>query len=285
MRDSAGMDVIVTLTGQTEIREKKLNPFRGSKSYSATQLLRGLNVEIEGYGNAGNVEARTIKFSDADLRVAQALELRVNPVEGRLGHTESRLGESEQNAQRLSGQLQELREISNATRGGAKAAQDTADAAMSGVNSANRRVTAINDRISALDDFELKNNLIVNFGLGSSVLSTDAKTNLDRIAEQTKAEKGFVIEVTGFASADGSEAVNRRLSQRRADAVVRYLAENHSISLRRIVIPFGYGENRPIADNSTRDGRKQNRRVEVKILVSRGIWDTSTASEAFNKEE
>jgi outer membrane protein OmpA-like peptidoglycan-associated protein len=278
MRDPAGMELTVTLTDRTEVREKKINPFRGSRSYSANQLLRGLNVEIEGYGGAGRVEASKIRFSDADFRVAQSLESRLNPVEGRLGQTESRLGESERNAQRLSGQVQELSDISNAARGGAKAAQETADAAMSGVNSANKRLSATNDRISALDDFELKNNLIVNFRLGSSALSADAKTRLDTIAEQTKAEKGFVIEVTGFASADGSEAVNRRLSQQRADAVVRYLAENRGISLRRIVIPFGYGENRPIADNSTRDGRQQNRRVEVKILVSRGIWDTSKAS-------
>ena len=289
VRDSSGMERIVTLTNQTEVREKKNNPFRGSKSYSATLLLRGLNVEVEGYGSAGTLEARKIKFSEADFRVAQSVESRVNPVEGRLGQTETRLSESEKNAQRLSGQIGELNEISNAARGGAKAAQESADAALAGVNSTNERVTATNqrvaatnERISSLDDFEVKNNLVVNFKVGSSVLSADAKSGLDGIAEQTKAEKGFVIEITGFASADGSEDANRRLSQRRADAVVRYLAENHNIPLRRIIIPFGYGEKQPMADNSTRDGRKQNRRVEVKILVSRGIWDTSKASAGLN---
>src|SRR5688572_27155530 len=292
MRDSSGMERIVTLTNHTEVKEKKGNPFRGSKSYSVTQLLRGLNVEVEGYGSAGKVEARKIKFSDADFRVAQSVESRVNPVEGRLGETETRLSESERNAQRLSGQVEELGEISNAARGGAKAAQETADAAMVGANSANERVaatnervTATNERISALDDFEVKNNLIVNFRPGSSVLSKEAKTGLDNIAEQTKAEKGFVVEITGFASADGSESANRRLSQRRADAVVQYLAENHNIPLRRIVTPFGYGEKQPVADNSTRAGRNQNRRVEVKILVSRGMLDSSKASAPISNEQ
>jgi outer membrane protein OmpA-like peptidoglycan-associated protein len=285
MRDQAGMELTVKLTDKTEVKEKKGNPFRGSKSYSVTQLLRGLNVEVEGHGSAGTVEAKKIKFSDADFRVAQSVESRVNPVEGRLGETETRLSESEKNAQRLSGQIGELNELSNAARGGAKAAQESADAAMAGVNTTNERVTATNqrvaatnERISALDDFEVKNNLVVNFKVGSSVLSADAKSGLDGIAEQTKAEKGFVIEITGFASADGSQDANRRLSQRRADAVVRYLAENHNIPLRRIITPFGYGEKQPMADNSTRDGRKQNRRVEVKILVSRGMLDTSKAS-------
>src|SRR5687768_15688173 len=160
MRDSSGMEHIVTLTNQTEVKEKKSNPFRGAKSYSVTQLLRSLNVEVEGYGSAGKVEARKIKFSDADFRVARSVESRADPVEGRLGQTETRLGESERNAQRLSGQIGELNEISNAARGGAKAAQDSADAAMAGVNTTNERVTATNkrvaatnERISALDDF------------------------------------------------------------------------------------------------------------------------------------
>lgn len=285
MRDAAGMELQVKLTDKTDVKEKKGNPFRASKSYSVTQLLRGLNVEVEGTGSGGTIEARKIKFSDDDFRVAQSVESRVNPVEGRLGETETRLTESEKNAQRLSGQIGELNEVSNAARGGAKAAQESADAAMAGVNTTNERVTATNqrvaatnERISALDDFEVKNNLVVNFKSGSSVLSADAKSGLDGIAEQTKAEKGFVIEITGFASADGSEDANRRLSQRRADAVVRYLAENHNIPLRRIITPFGYGEKQPMADNSTRDGRKQNRRVEVKILVSRGMLDTSKAA-------
>jgi hypothetical protein len=55
------------------------------------------------------------------------------------------------------------------------------------------------------------------------------------------------------------------------EAFMRYLAENHNIPLRRIVLPFGYGEAMPVADNATRDGRKQNRRVEVSILVSKGL--------------
>jgi outer membrane protein OmpA-like peptidoglycan-associated protein len=59
---------------------------------------------------------------------------------------------------------------------------------------------------------------------------------------------------------------------------MRYLAENHNIPLRRIIIPFGYGEAMPIADNSSRDGRKQNRRAEISILVSKGLMNPVTVS-------
>ncbi|HZI19609.1 MAG TPA: OmpA family protein, partial [Pyrinomonadaceae bacterium] len=76
---------------------------------------------------------------------------------------------------------------------------------------------------------------------------------------------------SGFASADGSTEANRRLSQRRADAVIRYLVEQHNIPLRRIITPYGFGELQPVAENNSRTGREQNRRVEVKVLVNRGI--------------
>jgi outer membrane protein OmpA-like peptidoglycan-associated protein len=81
--------------------------------------------------------------------------------------------------------------------------------------------------------------------------------------------------VSGFASADGSTEANRRLSERRAETVIRYLVENHNIPLRRIITPYGYGEMKPIADNTTRGGRAENRRVEVQVLVSRGLTQGS----------
>ena len=83
--------------------------------------------------------------------------------------------------------------------------------------------------------------------------------------------KGYVIEITGFASAEGSTAKNKALSQRRAQAVIDYLVETHNIPLRRIGQSYGFGELQAVADNTTREGREQNRRVEVKFLVSRGL--------------
>jgi outer membrane protein OmpA-like peptidoglycan-associated protein len=77
--------------------------------------------------------------------------------------------------------------------------------------------------------------------------------------------------VTGFASADGGTKMNKTLSQRRAQAVIDYMIENHNVPLRRIGQSFGFGELQAVADNTTREGREQNRRVEVKLLVSRGI--------------
>jgi outer membrane protein OmpA-like peptidoglycan-associated protein len=210
------------------------------------------------------VIAEKIKFSDDAQRVAISVDSQVVPVENRVGQAETRITEAEQNAQRLSGQVEELTQVANLAKGGAAAAQQTAEVAVEGVNKTNERITS-------LDDYEEKTTTTVNFKVGSDVLTTEAKEMLDQIATQAKSEHGYVIEVRGFASSDGSANLNDRLSERRADAVVKYLARQHEIPLRRIILPFGYGEAIPVADNSTREGRKQNRRVEVKILVSRGL--------------
>lgn len=269
MRDLTGGDIQVNLTNITKVEEKKGNPFRRGKNYGTTALLRGLNVEVEGSGDgAGALVAEKIKMTEDALVVARTVESRVTPVEGRVGETETRITQAEANAQRLSGQLEELTAISNAARGGAKAAQDTADMAVAGVEGTNKRIDQL---VSSLDDYEAKRGITVNFKVGSFKLTPEATEALDEIATQAKTEKAYVIEVQGFASADGSLDLNRRLSQQRADAVVRYLAENHMIPLRRIITPFGYGESNPVADNETKDGRVQNRRVEVKILVNKGL--------------
>jgi outer membrane protein OmpA-like peptidoglycan-associated protein len=265
LRDQTGAELTVRLAANTKLEEKKGNPFRGSKKYTTAQVIRGLSVEVEGRGDSsGDLLADKIKFSDDDLRVAVSIDSQVVPLENRFVTAEDRMTRTEQNAQRLSGQLEELGQVANLAKGGAAAAQDTADAAVEGVNKTN-------DRISSLDDFEVKKSTTINFKVASAVLSPDAKTMLDDLATQAKSERGFVIEVRGFASADGSENRNRVLSQRRSDAIVRYLAETHDIPLRRIILPYGYGEAMPVADNTTREGRIENRRAEVKILVSRGI--------------
>ncbi len=265
VRDMNGSDWSVTLTNTTEVKERKSNIFRGAQKYGPTTLLRGLNVEVEGVGDGtGSIVAKTVKATQDEVAMARTMDSRVTPVEGRVGDAEGRITQAEANAQRLSGQIDELSAISNAARGGAKAAQESADAAISGVN-------ATNQRISDLDEYEERKAVAVNFKAGKFELSPESKSILDAIAMQAKQEKAYVIEIRGHASAEGKLDLNRKLSQHRADEVVRYLAETHNIPQRRIVTPFGYGVAQPMADNTTPDGRMQNRRVEVKILVSKGM--------------
>lgn len=255
VRDLVGVDTKIVIEPNASIKN---NAFFGGDRYPVTALVRGLNLEVEGRGDsAGAVSVSKVRFDKSNLLTAQSIDARVSPAE-------ERLTAAEQNAQRVSGQIDELMAISNAAKGGAKAAQETADAAVAGVN-------ATNKRISDLDDYVVQTTATVNFKVGSAVLSPEAKTSLDQVATTALTLKGYMIEVTGFASAEGGTKMNKNLSERRAQAVKDYLIEAHNIPLRRMSTSYGFGELQAVADNATREGREQNRRVEIKLLVSRGI--------------
>jgi outer membrane protein OmpA-like peptidoglycan-associated protein len=257
VRDTTGVDTKVVVAPESSIKTKG-GFFGGGDRIASNQITRGLYMEVEGRGDStGSLAATKVRFDKDDFKVAQSIDSRMTPAE-------ARLTAAEQNAQRVSGQIDELMAISNAARGGAKAAQETADAAVAGVN-------ATNERISALDDYVVQTTETVNFRVNSAVLSADAKSRLDSVATAATTMKGYVIEITGFASAEGSTAKNKALSQRRAQAVINYLVETHNVPLRRIGQSYGFGELQAVADNTTREGREQNRRVEVKLLVSRGV--------------
>ena len=278
MRGTGGGLYKVNFAG-AEIKEKKKNPFRGAKSYSHADLLQGLQIEVQGTGDdAGAIAASEIRMRSDDFVLAQTMDARVVPVENSLKNTQEQLKETEQNAQRLSGQVRELAAITDIVRDSAKAAQTSADGAMteakdarSVADNAKVGVKAANERITSLDNYEVKNAMTVKFKVGSADLAKDEKIELDKFAENVRGEMGFLLEITGFASSDGDEVYNRRLSQQRANAVVQYLAENYLIPLRRFILPMGYGEKLPVGDNATLAGRKENRRVEVRILVSKGL--------------
>ena len=255
IHDATGMDTKIIVQPNASV---KSNGFFGGDKYAVSSIVRGLNMEVEGVGdNNGAVSVNKVRFDKNNLATAQSIDSRMAPAE-------ERLTAAEQNAQRVSGQIDELMAISNAAKGGAKAAQDTADAAVAGVNATNKRITD-------LDDYVVQTTATVNFKVGSSVLSPEGKASLDQVATTAKTLKGYVIEVTGFASADGDARKNKALSERRAQAVKDYLIETHNISLRRMSTSYGFGELQAVADNATKEGREQNRRVEVKLLVSRGI--------------
>jgi OOP family OmpA-OmpF porin len=243
IRDRSRTDYQVLLTDSTSIKTYG-GFFRRGKKYAITDILRGLIVEVEGRGDAqGQLVAEKVRFNESDMRAAITTDTRVNPVE--------------ENQERLSGQIDELSAVAAEARSEAGAA---------------------NERISALDDYDEQDAVTVNFAVNSTVLSPQAKQQLSALAEKALTAKSYIIEVGGFADSTGGEAKNFILSRQRAESVIQYLAVNHKIPLRRFVTPVGYGETTAVADNKTAAGRAQNRRVEVKVLVNRGMSRAQAAT-------
>jgi len=244
IRDASDMEVTVLLTNDTTIKSNKkgLGVFRRGKNFEATSLMRGLMVTVEGTGNTdGQLAANEIRFNEADLKEVMTVHSRVQPVE--------------EETKRLSGKLDETGKV-------AAGAKESADAA-------HGRIDSVNDRITGLDDFVVSHSTSVYFPLNKYTLSANDKKMLDELATKALAMKGYVIEVAGFADSSGDADKNLELSQRRADAVVQYLAVNHSIPPRRIVTPIGYGDLRS-QPTKTPETQRMDRRVDTKILVNRG---------------
>jgi outer membrane protein OmpA-like peptidoglycan-associated protein len=243
IRDRSRNDYQVLLTDRTSIKTHG-GFLRSGKKYPVTDILRGLIVEVEGRGDAqGQLVADKVRFNESDMRAALTTDTRVGPVE--------------ENQQRIAGQMDELYAVA------AEARKEASNA---------------NERITALDDYEVGELVIVNFRVNSAALSPEAKEQLDTLADKALNAKGYMIEVAGHTDSTGSEAKNFRLSRQRAEAVIQYLAVNHKIPLRRFVTPMGYGKTEAIADNTTSTGRAQNRRVEVKMILNRGMVQTTQVS-------
>ncbi len=243
IRDRSRADYQVLITDNTSIKTHG-GFLRSGKKYPVTDILRGLIVEVEGRGDAqGQLVADKIRFNESDMRAAMTTDARVGPVEA--------------NQERMAGQMDELYAVAAEARA---------------------EVKAVNERVSALDDYDVQETVAVTFRTNSAVLSPEAKTTLDTLAAKTVNAKAFMIEVAGHTDSTGSEAKNFRLSRQRADAVVQYLAVQHKIPLRRFVTPMGYGKTEAVADNTTASGRSQNRRVEVKMIINRGLNQPTTSS-------
>jgi outer membrane protein OmpA-like peptidoglycan-associated protein len=256
MKDQAGTKRAIALTPSTEVKTHKKGVFRGGKEYGVSYILRGLRLEAEGVGNSqGQLVAKTIRFDEDDLRTAQALEARVDPVEELAAENRARVAAAEEEARK---QAQEIEKNTAA----AMKAQETADRA--------------HNRINGLDEFDPIKTITVVFATGSSTLGPKGRAEIDAAAAWTKTQntKGWVVAVVGFADTTGNTAANRKLSELRANAVIGYLVTKHNLPLQRLVQPFGYGEDKPVAENTTAEGRAKNRRVEIRLMANKGIAGT-----------
>lgn len=248
-----GAAILVVLADITEI---KLHD-DGSKGF-AKDLIPGLRVDLEGsYETTNRLIATQIKYSRADLKLAHAIKAGLTPTDQQVQQNSMDIQQHgvtlDQHGQTIQQHGRDLVDHDQRIVGTTGAIANT------------------NTRVSNLDDFNVVETFTVLFPNGRANVPAKYHDQIAELAGRAKQLHGYVVQVQGYASAVGSRSVNEALSMRRADAVTALLAQRGGIPPTNIVMPAAMGISEQVAENKTRAGQAQNRRVVVTILQNKGI--------------
>ncbi|HTZ95015.1 MAG TPA: OmpA family protein [Terriglobales bacterium] len=149
----------------------------------------------------------------------------------------------------------------------AQAAGQQANQAQTMADNAVHRVDSLQNAVANLDNYHVVNQSTVLFGFNKDTLTKEGKDSLDQLASAVPNTKGYIITVEGGTDSTGPADYNYALSQRRADAVIQYLASSHNVPAYKIYL-IGLGKDKPADSNNTREGRAKNRRVDVRLMTN-----------------
>jgi outer membrane protein OmpA-like peptidoglycan-associated protein len=237
----------IALNDDTKVEASKGTFGLRKENLRFTDLVPGLPVEVETVNGANGLEARNVKFKASDLKTAKQIQAGLNP--------------TAQQIQGVQGDVQ-----------GVKADQAATNEK---VNQLSDDQAALTQKFGQLGDYDVKGQVTVYFAVSSAKLSDDSKQQLKQLADGAVQLKGYMIEVAGYTDSSGNAEYNQKLSDDRAESVVNYLQQECKVPLYRVLAPEAMGESNPAASNESNQGKKENRRVEVKILVNRGVQQTT----------
>jgi outer membrane protein OmpA-like peptidoglycan-associated protein len=250
------------------VRNKSKVVFRRHEDMDVTAMVPGLTINAEGVGNSSNqLEASKITFSPDEFAIEVAQQQQIDANKRATADAQSTANQGVNAA--------------GAAQSSADQAQTTADqagslaqagATVAVMNSA--AVQMVNKRVSDLDDYRTVAEAAIFYPNGQYALDAAAKADLDKLAALALSTDGYMIEIAGYASKTGTKAANQQLSEDRAAAVANYLRTQGNIPMRRILAPAGYGSTHPDAENTDPQGRELNRRVDVKLIVNKGLQGT-----------
>jgi len=246
VRDSNGAETVVVITNDTHTKPNQGN--------ACTAVCPGRCVKVEGRGNCcGQLVAEEIKFRKDDCNIC---------------YFDSILQQLKEADIALSAKLDQTDATARAARTEAQAALAAAENARQTADLALAGVKANTERIAGLDDYQPTDEAVVTFATNRANLKADDKAVLDQLAAKALAAKGYMITIAGYTDSTGSEARNAVLSDMRANAVMRYLVSVGNVPIRRILVVYPGAETNPVADNSTRHGRAENRRAKATLMVN-----------------
>jgi outer membrane protein OmpA-like peptidoglycan-associated protein len=223
-----------------------------------------LKVKVEGTGTENNVTAKTVEFTNDDLVLAETIQAGLNPTQQQQAINQSHIAANQQGIATNKAGVD-----ANKQQGAANAAGIAAN--QQDIQGNQQEIEAQNKRFSELSEYDTKATATVLFASGSSKISDSDQAALTTLAQSATGLKGYIIQVKGYADSSGNAAMNQQLSMDRADAVVAFLLQNCKIPLRHIVAPGAMGVSDPAAPNESAEGRAENRRVDVKVIVNKGV--------------
>ncbi|MEP0392666.1 MAG: OmpA family protein [Erythrobacter sp.] len=230
---SDGAAVMLAVTPETRILARGGFLGLGSKDLAADALLDGLPVKVTTREWKGGLAAERIRFSGSDYETALMIAQGTN---GRFVRNEALIGQNAEGVEANAAAAEQLR-----------------------------------GRFGDIDQYNVKSTTNVYFGSGRSSLSAEARGELCNAAAQANEIDNALLLVVGYTDSTGSQEVNQRLSEKRAGNVVNFLQQQCGWAPYRMLTPTGMSESNPVADNTTAQGKAQNRRVAVNILVSKSV--------------
>ena len=263
--NTGGSDITVVLTDDTVTKDDRGLFGLEKQRMSSAVLIPGLKVKVDGSNDdQGRVVAKTITVDGDDLETSQMIQAGLHPtaeqVAANVVAIEANKGNIEANRQNVSTNQQNI-----------AGNQQNIAAHAQRISENQKDIESNTNRFMTLADYDVKDQTTVKFAVASTKLSKEDQAELAKLAESAKGLTGYIVEVTGYADATGSAAINTKLSKDRAQEVINYLFQQCQVPMRHIVAPGAMGEYGPAASNETKAGRAENRRVEVKVLLNKGI--------------
>jgi outer membrane protein OmpA-like peptidoglycan-associated protein len=254
----------VTLAADTKVQHP-IGLGARKKEVGQEVLIPGLRLKYEGTGDQNQVTAEKITFDQDDLSVAKVIQAGLNPVAQRQsqnmaayqGNKEATDAEIAANKASIAAHQQEIEATKQEIVANAQGIQEVAQSTQK--------------RFSDLATWYIKGETTVRFDVGDSAISGQDQQAIANLARQALTYTGFVIEVRGYADSTGRLEDNQQLSKERAQAVVAYLLQDCHVPVKNITAPGAMGVANPAASNEDTYGRAENRRVDLKLLVNKGV--------------
>jgi len=262
---SGNTSTTVVLTDDTTTKDDKGLFGLEKEHLSSVVLIPGLKVDVDGTSDEqGRIVAKTITVDGDDLESAEMIQAGLTPTAEQVQTNVHNIETNRQNIEGHGVQLAAQKQNIETNQQNIAGNRQQIEQNMKDIDENTKRFTA-------LSEYDVKGQATANFGVGSTKISAKDQIKLKELANDATRLTGYIVEVTGYEDSTGDAAMNTKLSEDRAKAVVTYLVQQGNVPIRHIVAPGAMGEYGAAAPNETESGRAENRRVEVKVLVNKGI--------------